>query len=269
MCTVSIISLGDSGGYRLVTNRDEHRERAPALPPRWHEAMAAGGVRAIWPVDGAAGGTWVGASERGLTLALLNLNLRTGENPPDAAAFGVLSRGLIIPRLIGASDPEEVAGLFAATPLGEFLPFRLIAVGRSSTTGRVAIVECRWDGVSPAVVRHDGSPVCFVSSGLGDGLVEPRLVLFEAMVAGAGATAEAQDAFHVHRWADRPAISVMMSRAEARTVSVCRVEARPKPRGAWDVKMEYVPVAEAAVRSVAGRAAVSVAGTPPGCLRLP
>jgi hypothetical protein len=252
MCTVSIIPLPEPGGYRLMTNRDEHRERAEALPPRWHEVRRGEGAsRALWPTDAAAGGTWVASSEHGLTLTLLNLNLRSeaGESP---ARFGGVSRGLVIPRLIGCGTPEEAAEALGAMDVREFLPFRLIAVGPGvpggRDGGRARIVECRSDGRSVAVARHDGSPICFVSSGLGDRLVEPRLGLFERMVVARGATAEAQDEFHAHVWPDRPQVSVMMSRTDARTVSVCRVEARPGTP--WAVRMDYQPVPEAAASTV-------------------
>jgi hypothetical protein len=254
MCTVSVIPLAGSGGYRLVTNRDEHRERAEALPPRWHDLASAGPVRrALWPTDGAAGGTWVATAEQGLTLTLLNLNL-----PPDAGAppapFAARSRGLVIPRLIGSSGPDEAASALAAMDLREFLPFRLVAIGPGDSTPRPRIVECRWDGAGVGCVRHDGSPICFVSSGLGDRHVEPRLALFEAMVVEPGATPEAQDRFHAHLWPERPQVSVMMSRADARTVSVCRVEARPGPPGVrgWLVNMDYAPVPESPAVRVAG-----------------
>lgn len=247
MCTVSVIPLLESGGYRLVTNRDEHRERADALPPRWHDLPVRGrpgaARRAIWPTDGTAGGTWVAAAESGLTLTLLNLNRGPDSGAPNVRFAGT-SRGLVIPRLIGLGSPEEVTESLTAMSLREFLPFRLIAIGSGPTPDRPRIIESRWDGSSVGVVRHDGSPICFVSSGLGDRLVEPRLALFETMVVSQGATKAAQDEFHAHSWPDRPQFSVMMSRTDARTVSVCRVESGPgaTPGAPWAVRMAYLPV---------------------------
>lgn len=244
-------------GYRLVTNRDEHRERALALPPRWRELPGTDAAsvrrRAIWPTDGAAGGTWVAAAEHGLTLTLLNLNQRpdadrAADRPGGGAMrpFGGTSRGLVIPRLIVCETPDDAAEALAASDLREFLPFRLIAVARGAASSRPRIVECRWDGARVGVVQHDGSPICFVSSGLGDWLVEPRLALFETLVAGPGATPRSQDAFHSHAWPDRPHLSVMMSRADARTVSVCSVEVAHgnEPGPPWEVRMDHRPIAE-------------------------
>jgi len=83
------------------------------------------------------------------------------------------------------------------------------------------------------------APGVWVSSGLGDDRVGPRLGLFERVVGNSALDPEAQDAFHRHRWGDRPEISVLMERAEARTVSITTVEV------AGDrVRMGYEEVAE-------------------------
>jgi hypothetical protein len=131
-----------------------------------------------------------------------------------------------------------------------------VDAGEPGGSGSPAIIEARWDSQRLSTNWHDGSPVAFVSSGLGDALVEPRLALFEEMVVRTGATAAAQDEFHAHRWPDRPQVSVMMTRADARTVSVCRVEvdARPAQSPGWAVKMTYVPVPEVSVVAALGRA---------------
>ncbi len=65
------------------------------------------------------------------------------------------------------------------------------------------------------------------SSGLGDHVVEPpRRALFTRMFAGAAPDdfAAIQDAFHRHRWPDRPHLSVDMDRADAETVSLTVIE---------------------------------------------
>ena len=60
MCTVSVIHL-PNGGYRVVHSRDEQRSRAPGTTPKEHVLRAPDGspVRAWWPIDPDAGGTWV------------------------------------------------------------------------------------------------------------------------------------------------------------------------------------------------------------------
>lgn len=268
MCTVSIVPLSvGSGlrlagtapqeiGFRIVCNRDESPTRAPAGPPKWRSIDRPGvpGARAIWPRDMEAGGTWIAAAEHGLALCLLNLNL---EPPLDLrGARGLKSRGLVIPSLIGAPSGEQAMQALERQSLKAFAPFRLVAV--DATGQELDVIEARWDRREIRFTRVPRVPACFVSSGLGDSRVLPRMDLFESMTAtGAVPLSIRQDEFHHHSWADRPEISVMMRRPDARTVSVTTIEARPDRRGLWDVSMDYqavgdVTVVHAAIRRAAG-----------------
>lgn len=236
MCTVTVIQLAD-GGYRLVTSRDESPDRPRATPPRWRDRVA-GDARAIWPIDGLAGGTWVAAGEHGLALTLLNGNLRDpGPRPSEDRR---LSRGGIIPRLIGLADAGKATEALGRLELERFEPFRLVAMDAGAGTGEsVRIIESLWDGRSLSTVALGAGPACFASSGLGDWLAQPRLPLFEELVVDAGPTPAAQDEFHEHRWPDRPEISVLMERGDARTVSITRVHVRPGRRGRFEVSMDH------------------------------
>lgn len=285
MCTVSIIPVSREGvdgsrgrgdrwsGFRLVSNRDERHDRADATAPRWREISEEAKVRAIWPADGEAGGTWIGATDRGLVLSLLNLNPEESVALPEAGRL--LSRGRVIPTLLGRSTRlQGVSSEIERLELDRLAPFRLVGV-EWSREGLV-VLEAAWDRRDVAVMWFGEAPICFASSGLGDRLVTPRLGLFEEMVAGAisqgtGSTSGvlAQDAFHAHVWPDRPQISVMMNRAEARTVSVTSVEVMFAERevGCGDappplptVKMGYRPVVSPVVGLATGAA---VPGVPP------
>ncbi len=212
MCTVSVIRL--PGLLRLVSNRDERRTRPVALAP----ALAnAGGLRVLAPTDPASRGTWIACSEIGLAVALLNVN------PPDAdAGVPPRSRGGIVPGLMRARSIEEVAARAAEIDHREYSPFRLVAVH----AGEDHVVE-----IAPAtgVVRRFplAIPQMFTSSGLGDHHVEgPRRQLFERTVVRGGERdlRDRQDRFHAHRWRDRLAVSVHMSRADAWTVSRTTIE---------------------------------------------
>jgi hypothetical protein len=236
MCTVSVITIEGGAGFRLVTNRDESPERARELAPRWHEVSEAG-VRAVWPIDGLMGGTWVAGAESGIALALLNGNLPAPAPTPDPGRR--LSRGGIIPRLIGEASVDAVLRGLGSLELARFDAFRLVAVG---APGGVRIVETLWDGRDLSSVELGAGPACFASSGLGDRLVQGRLPLFERMVVAPGCSAEAQDDFHEHRWPDHPELSVMMERPGARTVSVTRVEIRPRGNRGYSVGMSHEPV---------------------------
>jgi len=218
-------------------SRDEQRTRSNELEPRW-QALE-NGTRACWPTDPDGGGTWVAAHESGLFLGLLNLNLPEEELDPDRPAF-TRTRGLIIPELIGLKSVGDVVDAIRAMDLLGISPFRLAMLGFGED-GRVMVSVARFDGVQltmPTPLSVLDTPVCLASSGLGDALVQCRLPLFEEMV-GCDANPGTQRAFHRHQWDDRPELSVMMSRPEARTSSVTTVEAI---RGQCP-KIVYEPVA--------------------------
>ena len=203
MCTVSIIAT--PGGFRLACNRDELRTRPPALPPK----VACFGERfAASPLDPAGGGTWVATSDAGLAFALLNVN------GTAAAPVGRTSRGLVIPTLLGCDGLEAATSRALKLDCRDFSPFRLVMADARGC----AVFS--WDGRDRGLeLLRLARPLLLTSSGLGDALVEaPRRRLFEETV-WARPTPAAQDAFHRHRWPDRPHLSVNMRRAEARTVS--------------------------------------------------
>ena len=242
MCTVTILEVPD-GGFRMVASRDESPTRPRATPPRWVDRVA-GEARAVWPIDGLAGGTWVAAGEHGLVLTVLNVNIAEPVRPGEDRR---VSRGSIIPRLIGRADAADAVTALAGLELDRFEPFRLVAVDRLKG---LRIVECRWDGSGLRTREIGAGPACFASSGLGDARVEPRLPLFAGMIADHGATPETQDAYHAHCWPDRPEISVLMERPGARTVSITRIGMHPiAAKGAevggrrrFEVEMDYEPV---------------------------
>ena len=212
MCTVSVIAL--RGLLRLVSNRDERRTRPTALPPALTHASD---LRVLAPTDPSSLGTWIACSEIGLAIALLNVNpLNAGARVPPR------SRGDIVPGLMRARSLDDVVALAATIDHREYSPFRLVAVH----AGEQDVLE-----VAPAAGKVRRLPLAtphmFTSSGLGDQKVEgPRRQLFERTVVRSGNRdlRDRQDRFHAHRWRDRQAVSVHMSRADAWTVSRTTIE---------------------------------------------
>ena len=207
MCTVTVVPGREA--IRLACNRDELRSRPAALPPRIERF---GPRRAVLPVDPTSGGTWVAANDAGLVLTLLNVNPGNGL----ATSAARLSRGKIIPALLHADTPLSAA--FSALDLdpAQYAPFRLVLVSRR------AAVAVHSDGARIRLVWRTGlpSPQFFTSSGLGDQAVEgPRRQLFGEFFDRPGDRLAQQEAFHRHRWPDRPHLSVCMDRQDARTVS--------------------------------------------------
>jgi hypothetical protein len=122
---------------------------------------------------------------------------------------------------------SQLGSLSAMTAAAEQLeatvypPFRLVLAGDE------AVVTLASDGRQVRVIDRstDLRPYAVASSGLGDDLVESaRLSLFGRLLDEHAHESEAQDALHTHRWADRPHLSALMSRPDARTMSRSIVE---------------------------------------------
>ena len=215
MCTVTIVPVGN--GFRLGCNRDERRDRAPALPPAVHGLSHR---TAIFPVDPAGPGTWVGVNDTRLAAALLN---RSTDSTAPLGRTRRCSRGLIIPYLLECASLAEALHRSAAVDPSDFDRFRLAMVQR----GTVATLTS--DGAELAVEVTDlARPMMLTSSSLGDALVEkPRRRLFERLFAGEERSwVQAQRLFHRHQWQSRRGISVRMERADAKTVSQTFVSVR-------------------------------------------
>ncbi len=229
MCTVTVIPT--PAGPRLVHSRDEQRTRAPAIAPAWRDLPS--GRRAVWPTDPDAGGTWIAARDDGAVLGILNYNI-----PPNGRPEPVHSRGMVIPALIDAGDAARAMERLADRDLVATAPFRLVAV---DPDGHALLAA--WDGLTLAPIEVLRPPFCLASSGLGDDRVRPRLPLFERLVVP-DPTPKVQDAYHRHRWDERPEISVLMSRRDARTVSITTVE--PDPAAAPSIRVETLPESDPA-----------------------
>ena len=215
MCTVTIVRAATARGGRLITrivsNRDEQRSRAPELPP---ERIAIGSRFAVMPIDSAAGGTWVAATDAGLAFCLLNVN--PSPAVPRSAWAGRGSRGYIIPSLVDSADIGDVAERLSAMDAALTAPFKLVV----ADAARVAVARSDGARIEMSPARAIDGPILHTSSGLGDDLVQsPRRALFEAAFAAGRDALEQQREFHAHSWPDAGHLSVAMSRADARTMS--------------------------------------------------
>lgn len=206
MCTVSLVS--HDTGFRLVCNRDERIDRPPAGPPR---LVHINGQAATMPFDPQGGGTWIGASDLGLVMVVLN---RYADRAMTHERRG-RSRGAIIPFLISCRSVAEAAHAMTRFDVSEVAPFRLLMV----QAGIVSVAVS--DGLRmSSTTRRLTRPLVLASSSLGDACVEPiRQTLFAELLATYDEPLLAQAAFHRHRWPTRTDISVLMTRLDARTVS--------------------------------------------------
>jgi hypothetical protein len=209
VCTASW--LRHEGALRLLFNRDELRTREPAMPPRLFET---GGTRWAAPLDGRAGGTWLGISERGAVMALLNRS--EGRRPAESE-----SRGRLIPDLLPAADPERLVGSLAGRDLVRFAPFRLLALWHDREPGLVA----GWDGHRLEIEEVDSRLGLLCSSGLGDDrATTARGAVWNEARRRHPFDLAAHRAFHRDHTPQPSAWSVCVHRDDARSVSLTEAE---------------------------------------------
>ena len=249
VCTVTCVpgvALAGAGSagvrVRVVFSRDEQHTRAPGRAPA---AIIRGARRVILPRDPDAGGTWIAANDAGVVCALLNVHTspRAWETCPtrgngaapadhDPPVHVFRTRGLVIDDVIEATTAAAAYRRAETLDTRAFRPFRLLVFDP-----HLLWMEAVWTGERfLRTLRRLGAPVLRTSSGLGDArVIRPRRRLFDAMITGRStALAGAQDRFHRHQWPGREELSVLMTRADARTVSITTVEV-----GDQGVRMTY------------------------------
>jgi hypothetical protein len=219
MCTLSWIRGLD--GYHIFFNRDERRTRAAGIPPAVTDA---GAVSWLAPRDGESHGTWIGANDRGITLALLN---RWHESPVAAEGPWV-SRGLLVRDLLDAGSTDAVKQRLERTDLSRYQPFTLAAF----ESGLDAQIFA-WNGRAPVHDRVADTGMVLTSSGFDQDAAMRRAGLFARHP---DPQPEQYEAVHASHEPERGPLSVCMHRPEAATVSFTRIDVTPER-----VVMIYVP----------------------------
>jgi transport and Golgi organization protein 2 len=206
VCTLSF--RRDAHGYELFFSRDERRERAVAAAPRLQQID---GVRFLAPSDPEGGGTWLAANDCGVTLALLN---RYGV----AARGGEFeSRGALVLGLASARTVDEVETRLRARDLARHRPFDLAAFAPGAPVTRFG-----WDGSELEIECAARAP--FTSSAVADAEARTaRRARFAALCGDEPASGNLER-FHREHAPERGALSTCMHRADAKTVSLSRVQ---------------------------------------------
>jgi uncharacterized protein with NRDE domain len=206
MCTALWWTSAD--GYELFFNRDESAHRGIARPP---EPFAVDGVRCLAPVDADAGGTWLGVSEHGVAVGLLNGR----DVRPEPAALR--SRGLLVRELLSARGIDGVSARLAAQDLARYRAFTLVAF----EPGRVPVAH-EWSGLALAAAPAT-LPLSSSSLDAGRARVE-RTRAFERLVREhGGVDRELLAEFQKSHEPERGPWSPCMHRADASTVSASHV----------------------------------------------
>jgi len=150
MCTVTFIARRH--GYALGMNRDEKLTRVVALPPARH---LLGSREALFPCE-PGGGTWMGVTDSGTTLALINWY-----SVAARVAGQTVSRGEVVKLALPTDSPDLVDQTLAHLPLDRMNPFRLLGVFPASH----AVVEWRWNPTRLACLDHPWRTNTWISSG--------------------------------------------------------------------------------------------------------
>jgi hypothetical protein len=171
-------------------------------------------VRWLGPRDPEGGGTWIGTSEAGVTVALLN-----GNRGADDADREWVSRGGLVPALMPCPNLAEVEGRLRRLDLSAIRSFRLLAV---AAFGSALVGE--WDRSSLAIDRDADARIPLISSFFEEELVgEARRAEYERRTRGRALTVEVLHAFHRSTHPSPGPFSVAMQREEASTQSLTHV----------------------------------------------
>lgn len=128
MCTVVFIPKGDK--YFFASLRDENPLRPKALAPDY---KLMGNTKVLSPTDALAFGTWLGVTETGNIIILLNGAFEKHERKINYTK----SRGLIVSELLAANLPTTAWDLF---DLEGVEPFTLVVWSKGD------LFELVWDG---------------------------------------------------------------------------------------------------------------------------
>lgn len=212
MCTVSWAK--NSSTSQILFNRDERHNRLPGFPP---EIRTINNVSFISPIDGDAGGTWLGVNEFGCVFGLLNFYPDIKPTLP----INPESRGTIIHQLAFVTEINQVKNELKNLELNRFEPFEFLFLN-SDLKGTIA----RWDG-SKILFRDDLSIENPLSSSsfVTKEIVAYRRGLYLKLKESDQfiSDLELQDHFHFAKPHENPAWNPLMYRNEARTVSVSKI----------------------------------------------
>ncbi|MEZ4459643.1 MAG: NRDE family protein [bacterium] len=225
MCTAVVFSSPD-GRLCIAFNRDEQRSRPIAAAPTIVELAA--GTNAVFPADGQAGGTWIGANAHGLGLFLLNNYQGVSRQVAHA-----VTRGALIPALLDAPsrDGFEVLLRDQNAQIRRMQPFQLYAVWHGSDD----LLCIRWSGEDLRDERTKIPRVAVSSSVMFDAADAHRRAQFAESTSREWTDDTLDVVFSGHLPARGPT-SICMHRDDAKTVSHTRLWI-----SATDVRMRYWP----------------------------
>ncbi|MBD0399834.1 NRDE family protein [Flammeovirga sp. EKP202] len=143
MCTLSYVPISSSS-YIFTSNRDERKSRTSAFAPTIHKEN---GVKFLAPIDGEALGTWLGATEQGRVVCLLNGEFEIHIPTPPYKH----SRGKVV---MDALTAPIISDYLENYDFDNIEPFTLIVV---ENRGTIELLQFVWDGSEKHFSRLDSN----------------------------------------------------------------------------------------------------------------
>ncbi|KJZ14676.1 hypothetical protein TW85_08045 [Marinomonas sp. S3726] len=203
MCTLSWLKTNT--GYEVFFNRDEQRTRLIAsLPERYKTAS---GNQYIMPTDRNSGGSWIGVTDSGVGICLLNFY--QGITPKTE----LISRGLLVKDLLALSKADKVLDHIKHLNCQHYAPFTLVIF----IPDQAHPISVCWDGIQLTDLIIE-SP--YTSSGVEFPQVsQARQETFRQYFQGRTACIDQLKSYHASHYPEKSKWSVCMHREDACTVS--------------------------------------------------
>ena len=208
MCTLSW-QKSEDGTTRIYFNRDEQRSRKSALKP---QTFLLDGVYCTMPIDPEGQGTWISVNEHGVAICLLNYY--QGELPQGP----LISRGLLVKHLASAHSYSDVLNRLKNYALHRTAPFSL-AIFDSDFTGP-EIQSWVWNGQN--LTEKKAKPPLVSAALHFEEAYDYRHSLFDRLCKTLPSH-EIGTQFHRSYSKQKPFLSPLMNREDARTVSITSV----------------------------------------------
>lgn len=222
MCTVTYLPLSE-GRFILTSNRDEGVMRKPALLPKVYEVA---GKQVMFPKDGEAGGTWIGATPYGRVVCLMNGAFVCHERELPYR----MSRGQVVLDALTADNLEDFLQNYF---LEKIEPFTIVAFDWENESQRW---ELRWDGKQRHIKRLPHEPQIWSSATLyNDEMHGKRKEWFAKWISeNVDYQVNTIQNFHKTAGEGNPITDLRTERGFLRTVSVTTIE-----KSHSTVKMTY------------------------------
>ncbi|MDG2168574.1 MAG: NRDE family protein [Opitutales bacterium] len=210
MCTVSWAKRPN--GYCLFFNRDESRERPVGLPP---EISSFGDSRFVCPRDPVGGGTWLLVNEHGMSLGLLNYY----EAQMDYQPAEPQSRGLLPIAFANCQTLADIESSILEADFAPYPPFHLLAVSAKAEARLIT-----WNGKTKTIHHPEIEDLPISTSSFEtEEVINLRKELFKKEALPQMEQDEALGNFHSHKKPAPDTHAVLMTRSNAKTVSITQI----------------------------------------------